>query len=374
MDGGKLMTAIKDVVLIPGHGIGPEIAAATQRVLAELKAPLRFHEFAEPLDAKGKVRPDLIAAIKKTGIALKGPLETPIGGGYESINVQLRRALDLYANVRPAKSFSGIPSPYHDIDIVVVRENLEGLYSGVELPPTVARERIRDPRIASDAAVTCHVTTPRNCRRIAEFAFQYASRNNRRKVTITHKANINKLTDGMFLNIALQVAEQYPDIEHETLIVDNFGQRLVLDSWKHPRRFDVVLFLNHYGDIFSDIVAGMVGGLGVAPSGQYGVNAKYDDAPYINAQLGDDVAVFEAVHGTAPDIAGKGIANPTALLLSAALMLRRLEIPTEAERLEGAIAAVLAKGKKWRTRDLDGDASTEFFTNSVIQELQRSTQ
>lgn len=339
-------------MLIPGHGIGPEITEATQRALDALGTHFNFIVFNDPLDAQGNLRSDLLAAIRKTGVALKGPLDTPDGGLFRSINIRLREALDLYAGVRPARSFSGVPSRYRDIDLVVIRENLFGLYCGVELLPTRARELIRDPKLPPGAAVSCNALAPKGCERIAEYAFRYAEKHGSSKVTIVHKANINKATDGAFLAIAREVAAKHLNVEYEDFHVDNAATRLV----ENPCRFDVLLCTNHHGDILSGLTAGLVGGLGLAPSGQYGAK----------------IAVFEAVHGTAPDIVGKEIANPAALMLSAALMLEHLEMFEQARQLERAIAATLKRGRKWRTRDIAGCATTTKFTNAVIENIKSS--
>lgn len=350
------------IVLIPGHGIGPEILWETVSAMTALRIPLGFFTFRHPVDENGLLRPEVIESIRTHGVALKGPLATPIGEGHESINVQLRRALDLYANVRPIRSFPGTQTRYRDIDIIIIRENLEGLYSGVEFGPAHAREVLCHPRIAPSAAVTCSTATPEECERISEFAFRYAVKNKRQKMTIVHKANIDKLTDGMFLSIARAVGKKYPAIKSEDFIIDNFCTELV----SRPQLFDIVLCPNHWGDIVSAICAGMTGGLGLAPSGQEGKTAKYHKAPYINEQFSDRVAVFEAVHGTAPNIVGMGIANPAALMLSAALMLDHLGYSNKAKQLEAAVTRAI---RKERTRDLGGTATTKQFTNAVIQML-----
>ncbi|HEX8681189.1 MAG TPA: isocitrate/isopropylmalate dehydrogenase family protein, partial [Ardenticatenaceae bacterium] len=274
--------------------------------------------------------------IIRTGLALKGPITTPVGSGFRSVNVQLRKTLDLYANYRPAKTVPGIPSRYEDVDLIVIRENTEGLYSGLEhivVPGVVESLRV----------ITEHASE-----RIVRFAFDLAQKQSRRKVTAVHKANILKLSDGLFLEVAKRVARDFPDIEYEETIVDATAMRLVLD----PSAFDVLVMENLFGDIISDLTSGLVGGLGMAPS----------------ANIGEKYAVFEAVHGSAPDIAGKGVANPTALILSGALMLRHMgEIPA-AQRIERAVAQLVGEGRGL-TRDLGGQANTREYVDTLIEAL-----
>jgi len=286
------------VVLIPGDGIGPEIAAATLQVISLTGVSIEWVRRlagVAAVDAVGNPIPDeTLEAIRECRIALKGPLTTPVGGGFRSVNVAIRQEFDLYANLRPARSWEGIPGHWPDTDLVVVRENTEGLYSGVE--HWVGRKK--------DAAEVIGVFTRPALERICRFAFEHARKNGRRRVTAVHKANILKLTNGMFLETARTIAAQYPDIAFDDRIIDNMCLQLVRD----PRQFDVIVTTNLFGDILSDLTAGLTGGLGIAPS----------------ANIGATSAVFEAVHGSAPDIAGKGIANPTSLILSACLMLDHL--------------------------------------------------
>jgi isocitrate dehydrogenase (NAD+) len=328
------------VTLIPGDGIGPEITHAAARVIDAAGANIEWEVqeagmkvFAEHNKA---VPDDLLASIRRNKIALKGPLTTFVGKGFASANVTLRKELDLYANLRPVRNLAGIPSRYEDVDIVIVRENTEDLYAGIE--------HVVVPGVTASIKIITSLASER----IAHFAFQYARQRNRRKVTAVHKANIMKLTDGLFLESARKVAAEYPDIEFEDQIVDALCMKLVMD----PHRFDVLLLSNLYGDIVSDLAAGLVGGLGVVPGANYG----------------DEFAVFEAVHGSAPDIAGKGIANPLAVLFSGIMMLRRLGRDDIADRIKSAAFAVLQKGAV-RTPDLGGRAGTEQFADAIISEL-----
>src|SRR5262245_27779958 len=292
---------------------------------------------AEALSRYGDPLPqDLIESIKRNKVALKGPVATPVGTGFVSSNVRLRKALDLYANLRPVKSLKGVPSRYENVNLIVVRENTEDLYSGLE------------HEVVPGVVESLKIITDRASRRIAKFAFDYARSEGRKKVTAIHKANIMKMSDGLFLNCFREVASGYPEIEANDLIVDNACLQLVVD----PGQFDVLLLENLYGDIISDLGAGLVGGLGVAPG----------------ANIGEEIAVFEAVHGAAPSIAGRGIANPTALLLSSVLMLKHLGERERAERIQGALEKVLAEGKAL-TRDLGGNATTHDFTEAIIQAL-----
>lgn len=328
------------VTLIPGDGIGPEIMHAASRIIDAAGADIKW----EVHDAGMKVFADqntavpetLLASIRRNKIALKGPLTTFVGKGFASANVMLRKELDLYANLRPVRNLGGIPSRYENVDIVIVRENTEDLYAGIEHV------------VVPGVMVSIKVITSLASERIARFAFEYARKRNRKKVTAVHKANIMKLTDGLFLESARKVAAQYPDIEFEDQIVDALCMKLVMD----PLRFDVLLLSNLYGDIVSDLAAGLVGGLGVVPGANYG----------------DDVAVFEAVHGSAPDIAGKGVANPLAVLFSGIMMLRRIGRDDIADRIKDAAFAVLKDGKV-RTPDLGGKATTEQFADAIIARL-----
>jgi isocitrate dehydrogenase (NAD+) len=278
----------------------------------------------------------VIESIRKNGVALKGPMTTAIAGGAPSINVGLRQALDLYANLRPVKNLEGVPSRFHNVDLVLIRENTEDLYAGLE--HTVVPGVVESLKIITERAST----------RIARFAFDYARKFGRKKIHAIHKANIMKLSDGLFLTSVRKVAAEYPDIEYKELIIDNACMQMVLD----PHQFDMLLLTNLYGDIMSDLAAGLVGGLGVVPSGN----------------IGQDAAIFEAVHGTAPDIAGKGVANPTALLLSAIMMLDHLGEANAARRIENALRAVYREGKSL-TRDVGGKATTAEFTDAVIHAL-----
>ena len=328
------------ITLIPGDGIGPEVTGATISVLRATGFEAEWETFvvgAEALSRFGDPLPqDLIDSIKRNKIALKGPVATPIGTGFVSSNVRLRKALDLYANLRPIKSLKGVPSRYEDVDLVVVRENTEDLYSGLE------------HEVVPGVVESLKIITDKASRRIAKFAFEYARLEGRKKVTAVHKANIMKLSDGLFLRCFREVAEDYPEIKADDLIVDNTSMQLVLN----PTQFDILLLENLYGDIVSDLCAGLIGGLGVAPG----------------ANIGEHIAVFEAVHGAAPTIAGRGIANPTALLLSAVLMLKHLNERERATRVQSALEKVLAEGKVL-TRDLGGKATTLEFTDAIIRAL-----
>jgi isocitrate dehydrogenase (NAD+) len=328
------------ITLIPGDGIGPEVTGATISVLRATGFEAEWETFvvgAEALSRFGDPLPqDLIDSIRRNKIALKGPVATPIGTGFVSSNVRLRKALDLYANLRPIKSLKGVPSRYENIDLIVVRENTEDLYSGLE------------HEVVPGVVESLKIITDKASRRIAKFAFDYARLEGRKKVTAVHKANIMKLSDGLFLRCFREVAEDYPEIKFDDLIVDNTCMQLVIN----PTQFDVLLLENLYGDIVSDLCAGLIGGLGVAPG----------------ANIGEEIAVFEAVHGAAPTIAGRGIANPTALLLSAVLMLKHLNERDRAVRIEASLAKVLAEGKVL-TRDLGGQATTLDFTEAIIHAL-----
>lgn len=330
------------VTLIPGDGIGPEVACAVKEIIEASGVPIHWEEVNAPPEAERRhgqfLHEHLVESVRRNRVALKGPIATPIATGPPSINVGLRKALDLYANLRPVKNLPGIKSRYEGVDLVIVRENTEDLYSGLE--HTVVPGVVESLKIITERAST----------RIAQFAFHYARAHRRRQVAAIHKANIMKLSDGLFLTSVRKVAAQYPDIQYRELIVDNACMQLVLD----PRQFDVLLLPNLYGDVVSDLAAGLVGGLGVVGS----------------ANLGDEVAVFEAVHGTAPDIAGKGIANPTALLLSGLMMLEHLGEKTAARRIEKALHAVLAEGKTL-TPDLGGRATTAEFTQAVVEAVSR---
>ena len=328
------------ITLIPGDGIGPEVAEAVVQVLAAAPVDIvwnRQQAGLAALAATGSALPEAtLEAIRRSRVALKGPTTTPVGGGHTSANVGMRRALDLYASVRPVQSVPGVKTRYEGVDLVIFRENSEGLYSGLE------------NQVAPGVIISLKVVTEAATRRIAIAAFEYAAKHGRRKVTVVHKANIIKLGDGFFLKIVTEVAQAYPNIIFEEALVDSLCMRLVKD----PTQFDVLVMENLYGDIISDLCAGLVGGLGVVPG----------------ANLGPDCAVFEAVHGAAHDIAGKGLANPTALLKSAVMMLQHLHEKTAADRIAVAIDRTLAAGKVL-TRDLGGSATTQAFTEAVIQSL-----
>ena len=328
------------VTLIQGDGIGPAIVAATLTVMEATGVKIAWEEAIageEALEKYGTPLPEeTLVSLQKNKVGLKGPLTTPIGSGYRSINVALRKALDLYANLRPAKSYPGVNSPYREIDLVVVRENTEDLYAGVE------------HMVGPDAAESIKIITRRASERIVRYAFEYARQHNRRKVTAVHKANILKLSDGLFLETARSVAAQYPEIEFEERIVDNMAMQLV----QKPHLYDVMVMPNLYGDILSDLCAGLVGGLGVAPS----------------ANVGDTVALFEPVHGSAPKYRGEDKVNPTAMILTAALMLRYLGEEEAASRIERAVAEVLREGKTV-TYDLGGSAGTAAMGRAIADKV-----
>jgi isocitrate dehydrogenase (NAD+) len=329
------------VTLIPGDGIGPEITAATLQVLDATGVKITWDQqapIAAAVERRGDpARDPVIESIRSTGVALKGPLATPVGGGHRSINVSLRQAFELYANVRPVKTI--IPGTcYEDIDLVMVRENTEGLYVGVEHFVQVGD----DPRAVAESSA---IVTRKGCERIIRFAFEYALKHGRKLVTVVHKANILKMVSGLFLEVGRDVAQQYAGrIGFNDKIVDNAAMQLVL----HPHQFDVLVTTNMFGDILSDEMAGLVGGLGLAPG----------------ANIGASAAIFEAVHGTAPDIAGHGIANPAALMLSASMMLDHIGEVDAAERMKGAVIRAI-KDDEVRTKDLGGDATTNEFANHV---------
>lgn len=326
------------VTLIAGDGIGPEITVSAKEVIAATGVKIVWEEMLAGQKAIEKENDPLpektLKSIKKNKVALKGPLGTPIAKGFASVNVLLRKKLNLYANIRPAKSLNGIKSQYKNIDLVILRENTEDLYSGIE------------HMVAPGVVESIKVITKKASLRIAEFAFHYALQNKRKKITAIHKANIMKLSDGLFLDCARHVFRKYSKIEYTEMIVDNACMQLVL----HPHQFDILLLENLYGDIVSDLAAGLVGGLGVVPAENYGEKA----------------AIFEAVHGTAPDIAGKNKANPIALILSAALMLDHLREKRAAEKIRQAVTRVLKKGTVL-TGDLGGSATTTEFTEAIIK-------
>lgn len=354
--------ATYQVSLIPGDGIGPEVTEATRRVLEATGLGFDW-DYCEAglgaLEKHGDVLPEAtLDSVRKNGLGLKGPITTPIGSGFRSVNVGLRQALQLYANLRPGKTIKGVQSTFSDIDLVVVRENLEDTYAGVEFDtgtPEAAEvisaiNKLSEKQVAADSAITIKMITPEGSRRIVEYAFDFARKNNRKLVTAVHKANIMKYTDGLFLKVAQEVAAENPDIEFNDRIVDNMCMQLM----QKPQQYDVLVMPNLYGDIVSDMVAGMVGGLGVAPGGN----------------IGKGVAVFEPIHGSAPTHAGKGVANPTAMLLSGALMLRHLGEVEVAERVEGGVAKVIGEGVKV-TYDLraDRDQSKAASTNEMADAI-----
>jgi isocitrate dehydrogenase (NAD+) len=331
------------VTLLPGEGIGPEVSAAVRRIVEASGVQIEW-EVVEPraentdsTTTKGQVlNTAAIESVRRNRVALKGPMATAIAGGAPSVNVALRKSLDLYANLRPVKNLPGVKSHFDHVDVVIVRENTEDLYSGLE------------HEVVPGVVESLKIITEKASTRIAKFAFEYARRTGRKRIHAIHKANIMKLGDGLFLKSVRAVAEQYKDIEYKELIVDNACMQIVID----PEQFDILLLPNLYGDVMSDLAAGLVGGLGVVPSGN----------------IGEEGAIFEAVHGTAPDIAGKGVANPTALLMSAILMLNHIGESRSAERTEQALWKVYREGKHL-TRDLGGSASTQQFTDAVIAAL-----
>jgi len=346
------------VTFIPGDGVGPEVAEATRRVLEATGVQFQWDEAAigsKAQDMFGTLMPEsALESIKRNKVAIKGPVTTPIGSGFRSVNVALRKKLDLYACLRPCKIYPGIHTLYKYVDIVVVRENSEGLYSGIEFAkdkPETAEllefvARTTGDRVRKDSAVSLKVASETASRRIVRFAFEYARRNGRRKVTAVHKSNILKFTDGLFLDTAREVAKEYKDIEFSDMVLDATCMQLV----KRPQQFDVVVAPNFYGDFLSDLCAGLIGGLGVAPG----------------ANMGDDMAVFEPTHGSAPKYAGRNKVNPMAMMLSGVMMLHYLGEKDSADRLERAIAEVIAEGKSV-TYDLklDRNDSTAVGTSQV---------
>ncbi len=328
------------VTLIPGDGIGPEITKVAVEVIEASGVNIEWEsvlagesalcEYGDPLPD------DTIASIRKNRVALKGPLTTPVGGGFQSVNLRIRKALDLYANLRPVRKFKGINTPFDDIDMIIVRENTEDLYSGLE--------HIVVPGVVE----SLKIITEKASKRISQFAFAIAEKWNRKKVTVVHKANIMKLSDGLFLKTVREEAVKHPDIGYNELIVDNAAMQMVID----PGQFDILLTENLYGDIFSDLAAGLIGGLGLAPG----------------ANIGDEIAVFEAVHGSAPDIAGKNVANPIAIILAGALMLEWIGEVNAGKKIKKAVEKVIADGKV-RTRDLGGNSNTTEMGEAIIRAM-----
>lgn len=335
---------MSQVVCIPGDGIGPGITEAVRRILDAAGAGIEWIDAEAGLGAYERTGTPLpertVDLIRTTKVALKGPLTTPVGSGFRSINVALRKEFDLYNNLRPTKSFEGVKSRFSNIDLVIVRENTEGLYSGVE--------HYIDAR--KSAAESVAIVTRYGSERIIRAAYDYAVKHGRRKVTVVHKANILKYTSGMFLEVGKEIAKEYPQIESDDKIIDNMAMQMVIN----PEQFDVIVTTNLFGDILSDLASGLVGGLGLAPG----------------ANIGDDVAIFEAVHGSAPDIAGKNIANPSALLLAAVMMLRHLGKMGVADRVESALSGVLREGTSV-TPDLnrEGGVHTNEMADAIIAKL-----
>lgn len=329
-------------VLIHGDGIGKEIAVSVKKISDALEANIEWDEYeagAEYYETNNKLMEDgLLDAINNYKVALKGPTATPIGTGFRSINVQLRQRFNTFANLRPVHSLKGVPSRYEDVDLVIIRENTEDLYKGIEY------------MYDKDTAHGIKLISRFASERIIRNAFEYAKKQGRKKVTCVHKANIMKMTDGLFLDVFKKVAEEYPEIENDAVIIDALCMKLITD----PTRFDVLVAPNLYGDIISDLCAGLVGGLGFAPS----------------ANIGDNVTIYEAVHGSAPDIAGKDLANPTSLLLSFAMLLKDNGMQAKATTLENAIYAVIEEGK-YTTQDIGGTSSCTEFTNAVIRRLSK---
>ncbi|MBV8049543.1 MAG: isocitrate/isopropylmalate dehydrogenase family protein [Acidobacteriaceae bacterium] len=329
------------VTLIPGDGIGPEVTQAAVRILEATGLKFDWESYAAGADAYDKyheyIPKDLIDSIERTHLALKGPITTPIGGGFSSINVQLRKRFELYANFRPIRNLPHIPTRYPDVDLIIVRENTEGLYSGIE------------HEVVPGVVESLKIMTEKACLRISRFAFNHARKNNRKKIHAIHKANIMKLSDGLFLRCAREVAKEFPEITYAEHIVDNTCMQLVMN----PYQYDMLLMENLYGDIISDLCAAFVGGLGMVPS----------------ANFGEQCAIFEAVHGSAPDIAGKDIANPTAIIRCSLLMLRHLGEFDGALKIRNALEKVYRTREKL-TRDVGGKASTREFTDSIIEAMQ----
>lgn len=331
---------MRKITLIPGDGIGPEVVDSVVRVIDAAGVKIEWEKVeagAHALEKYGTVLPEnVIESVKRNGVALKGPVGTPVGEGFRSVSVKLRKDLNLYANLRPIKSLKGIKSKYDNVDLIVVRENTEGLYSGIE------------HEVVPGVVESLKIITEKASTRIAQYAFKYAEAKHRKKITAIHKANIMKLSDGLFLDCARKVSLDYPQIQYDEMIVDNACMQLILN----PHQFDVLLLENLYGDIISDLCAGLIGGLGVAPG----------------ANIGDRIAVFEAIHGNAPDIAGKNIANPIALILSSVLMLEYIGENDAAERISTAVYKTVMLGESF-TPDLGGVGTTTELTERIIKEL-----
>ena len=356
------------VTFIPGDGVGPEVAEATRRVLEATGVQFEWETVSIGLEALEKsgtpLPPEALESIRRNKVAIKGPVTTPIASGFRSVNVALRQELDLYSCLRPCKSYKGVFAPYDDLDIIVVRENTEGLYAGIEfdsgeqdtarLAELVKETRNRD--VAADAAISLRVISPAASRRIVRFAFDYARANGRKKVTAVHKSNILKFSDGVFLRAAQEVAGDYPDIEFSDVLLDACCMQLA----KRPQQFDVLVTPNFYGDLLSDLCAGLVGGLGLAPG----------------ANIGDDIAVFEPTHGSAPKYAGLNKVNPIATMLSGVLMLRYLGEQEAADRMEVAIASVIAEGTSV-TYDMKSDrddlsaVTTSQVADALVEKLRK---
>lgn len=334
-------TTVRKVTLIPGDGIGKEISASVQKIFEAAKVPIEWDSVdvtpVKGVDGKFRIPQKAIESVNNTRIGLKGPLGTPVGKGHQSLNLALRKQFNLFANVRPCKSIEGFKTPYDDVDIITVRENTEGEYSGIE--HTIVNGVVQSIKLITEQA----------SRRVAEFAFQYAAANKREKVTVVHKANIMRLSDGLFLKCTREVAEQYPNMKFEEMYLDTVCLKMV----QNPTQFDVLVMPNLYGDILSDLCAGLIGGLGLTPSGNIGEAGS---------------AIFEAVHGTAPDIAGQDKANPTALLLSGVMMLRHLQLPDHARRIETACYDTIKEGKII-TGDLGGRSKCSEFTDEICKRV-----
>jgi len=333
------------ITLIPGDGIGPEVTEATRRVLDAAGAELDYEVQTAGTDALARsgdpLPSEVVDSIHRHGVALKGPVTTPVGKGFQSVNVRLRQALELYANVRPVRTLPGVPARFDGVDMVVVRENTEGLYSGLE------------HEVVTGVVESLKIITERASTRIARYAFEYAKKRGRQRITAVHKANIMKLSDGLFLDCFRRVAEEYPEIEADDRIIDNLCMQLVL----RPEDYDMLLLENLYGDIVSDLAAGLVGGLGVVAG----------------ANIGERGMMFEAVHGSAPDIAGQNVANPLALMRSAIMMLEAIDKDDVANRIRRALRYVVIE-RGVRTADLGGEASTSGFADAVVDALEAGVQ